>query len=107
MFAETVTDIAADLRARRYSSAEITEHYLARIADLDPALNTYITVCTDLARATAARADALLARVRAGPSPASRTPTKTSSVPAACGRAVRHACSTTSSPPMTRRWSRD
>ncbi len=67
MFAETVTDIAADLRARRYSSAEITEHYLSRIADLDPALNTYITVCTDLARATAARADALLARGEGGP----------------------------------------
>jgi len=67
MFAETVTDIAADLRARRYSSAEITEHYLARIADLDPALNTYITVCTDLARAAAARADAVLARGEGGP----------------------------------------
>lgn len=67
MFAETVTDIATDLRARRYASAEITEYYLARIAALDPALNTYITVCAEQARADAARADALLARGEGGP----------------------------------------
>ena len=67
MFAETVTDIAADLRARRYSSAEITEHYLGRIAALDPTLNSYITVCADQARVDAARADSLLARGEGGP----------------------------------------
>ena len=62
MFAETVTAIAADLRARRYSSLDITEHYLARIARVDPELNSYITVCPESARAAAARADALLAQ---------------------------------------------
>ncbi len=67
MFAETVTAIAADLKAGRYSSADITEHYLARIAEFDPGLNSYITVCADEARAAAARADALLARGEGGP----------------------------------------
>ena len=67
MFAETVTDIAADLRARRYSSSEITEHYLGRIAEFDSGINSYITVCADEARAAAAQADALLTRGEGGP----------------------------------------
>ena len=67
MFAETVTDIAADLRARRYSSTEITAHYLRRIAELDGELNSYITVCADEAHAAATAADALLARGEGGP----------------------------------------
>ncbi len=67
MFAETVTAIAADLRARRYTSAAVTEHYLERITRLDPQLNSFITVCADEARAAAARADELLARGAGGP----------------------------------------
>lgn len=67
MFAETVTAIAADLRARRYTSAAVTEHYLERITRLDPQLNSFITVCADKARAAAARADELLARGAGGP----------------------------------------
>ncbi len=67
MFAETVAAIAADLRARRYTSVGVTEHYLERIARLDPELNSYITVCADAALAAAAAADVLLARGDGGP----------------------------------------
>ena len=66
MFAETVAAIAADLRARRYTSAAITEHCLERIARLDPGLNSFITVCPEAARAAATRADELLARGAGG-----------------------------------------
>jgi len=67
VFAETVAAIAADLRARRYTSAAITEHYLERIGRLDPDLNAYITVCADAARAAAAAADARIERGEGGP----------------------------------------
>ncbi len=67
MFAETLEAIAADLRARRYTSTAITEHYLERIARLDPDLNAYVTVCADAARAAAAAADARIGRGEGGP----------------------------------------
>jgi aspartyl-tRNA(Asn)/glutamyl-tRNA(Gln) amidotransferase subunit A len=46
-----------DLRAGRTSSAELTEHYLARIEALDGAVKSYVTVTPELARAQAAAAD--------------------------------------------------
>jgi len=67
MFAETATAIAADLRAGRYTSREITAHCLERISRLNPDLNAFITVCADTAHTAADAADALIARGEGGP----------------------------------------
>ena len=50
------------LRARRFSSRELTQHYLDRIAKHDGTLNSYITVTADRALAQADAADARLAK---------------------------------------------
>lgn len=67
MFAETAVAIAADLRAGRYTSREITAHCLERISRLNPDLNAFITVCADTAHTAADAADALIARGEGGP----------------------------------------
>ena len=51
---------AAMLRRGEISSAELVECYLARIERLNPAINSYVTVAADLARAVARDADAAL-----------------------------------------------
>ena len=63
----TVAEIAAGLSARRFSSTEITQHCLARIERLAPALNVFVTVTTERALADARDADARLARSEGGP----------------------------------------
>jgi aspartyl-tRNA(Asn)/glutamyl-tRNA(Gln) amidotransferase subunit A len=50
------------LRAREISSLELTDSFLSRITSLNPALNAFITVTADTARAEAKRADDELAR---------------------------------------------
>jgi aspartyl-tRNA(Asn)/glutamyl-tRNA(Gln) amidotransferase subunit A len=60
----TILQAAADLRARRVSSVELTRQSLARIRRAQPALNAYITITEDLALAQAAQADAALAAGR-------------------------------------------
>jgi aspartyl-tRNA(Asn)/glutamyl-tRNA(Gln) amidotransferase subunit A len=52
----TVARAAQALRAREVSPLELTEAYLARIAELDPRVNAYITVTAERARADARRA---------------------------------------------------
>ncbi|NKN32632.1 Asp-tRNA(Asn)/Glu-tRNA(Gln) amidotransferase subunit GatA [Marichromatium bheemlicum] len=59
---KSIAELAADLRLRKYSSTELTRHYLDRIARLDPRLNSFITVDAEAALAAAARADEALAR---------------------------------------------
>ncbi len=60
--------LAADLRAGRLTSLEITEHFLARIERLDPHLNAFRLVCQERASAQARAADDLLgAGVDLGP----------------------------------------
>ena len=59
--------LAAALRARQFSSRELTQHFLDRIARLDGALNSFITVCADAALTEADVADARLAAGEAGP----------------------------------------
>ncbi|HXG29860.1 MAG TPA: Asp-tRNA(Asn)/Glu-tRNA(Gln) amidotransferase subunit GatA [Nevskiales bacterium] len=67
----SLRELAAELRARRLSSRELTRHYLERIATHDPraqdGLNCFITVCAEQALAQADAADARLARGEAGP----------------------------------------
>jgi len=56
MHSLTVAELAAGLRARRFSSLELTLHLLGRIERLAPELNAFITVLADSALADAARA---------------------------------------------------
>jgi aspartyl-tRNA(Asn)/glutamyl-tRNA(Gln) amidotransferase subunit A len=60
----TILQAAADLRARRVSSVELTRQSLAAIHRAQSALNAYITITEDLALAQAAQADADLAAGR-------------------------------------------
>ncbi|WP_349258621.1 Asp-tRNA(Asn)/Glu-tRNA(Gln) amidotransferase subunit GatA [Steroidobacter sp.] len=57
----TLAELNEGLRARRFSSVELTRHYLARIERLNPTLNALITVTGQQALAQAQRADELLA----------------------------------------------
>ncbi len=59
---KTVTDIRSGLAAGEFSSVEITQDYLARIALHNPALNCFISVTEDIALAQASAADAALAK---------------------------------------------
>ncbi|MCC6710122.1 MAG: Asp-tRNA(Asn)/Glu-tRNA(Gln) amidotransferase subunit GatA [Gammaproteobacteria bacterium] len=63
----SVASLAAGLARGEYSSVELTRHYLDRIAALDGALNSFITVCAEQALAEAAAADAARAAGHAGP----------------------------------------
>ncbi len=67
MHDQTIAELAAALRAKRFSSRELTEHYLERIERLDPALNSCITLNHDAALITAEAADRRLAAGDAGP----------------------------------------
>jgi aspartyl-tRNA(Asn)/glutamyl-tRNA(Gln) amidotransferase subunit A len=53
----TLTEAAEGIRARKLSPLELTRECLARIAQLDPALNAFITVTSDLALEQARRAE--------------------------------------------------
>ncbi len=62
----TVAELAAGLKARRFSSLELTLHFLGRIERLGPALNAFVTVTADRALDDARRADELLAKGEGG-----------------------------------------
>jgi aspartyl-tRNA(Asn)/glutamyl-tRNA(Gln) amidotransferase subunit A len=62
----TLAELAAGLKAKRWSSVELTEHYLARIQSFNGELNAFITVTPDLALAQAKAADAQLAAGQGG-----------------------------------------
>jgi aspartyl-tRNA(Asn)/glutamyl-tRNA(Gln) amidotransferase subunit A len=67
MITSSVAALARALRARRISSVELTQSLLERIARLDPALNAFITVDAERARADAKSADAALTDGTGGP----------------------------------------
>jgi aspartyl-tRNA(Asn)/glutamyl-tRNA(Gln) amidotransferase subunit A len=58
----SIKALAAGLREKKFSSRELTQHYLDRIATLDPQLNSYISVTAEQALAQADTADARLAK---------------------------------------------
>ncbi len=62
----TLAELNEGLRARRFSSVELTKHFLARIERLNPALNALITVTAEDALIAAQRADEELAAGEAG-----------------------------------------
>jgi aspartyl-tRNA(Asn)/glutamyl-tRNA(Gln) amidotransferase subunit A len=67
MHSLTVAELAAGLRARSFSSLELTLHLLGRIERLAPELNAFIAVTADRALDDARRADERLAKGEGGP----------------------------------------
>ena len=57
----SATELAELLRTRQLSPVEATEAYLSRIEQVDPALNSYITVTSDQARSQALQAEGEIA----------------------------------------------
>jgi amidase len=58
----SATDLAAGIRARRFSSRELLEAFLTRVSALDGSINAIVVRDFDRARAAADAADAALAR---------------------------------------------
>ena len=67
MHNQTIAEHAQRLRAREYSSVELTQHFLERIERHDDHLNSFITVTAEQALDAARAADAALAKGEAGP----------------------------------------
>src|SRR5688572_24401401 len=63
----TLAELNEGLRARRFSSAELARHFLARIERFNPGLNAFITVTGEQALAAAQKADQLIAAGEALP----------------------------------------
>jgi len=64
---QSIVELSTGLRARRFSSVELTRHLLERIERLGPALNAFVTVTRERALADAAAADAAIAQGEGGP----------------------------------------
>jgi amidase len=62
----TATELAGALRARELSARELLEHFAARCARRNPALNAVVATQLEAARARAAQADEKVARGEAG-----------------------------------------
>lgn len=62
---QSITELAKSLRAKQFSSAELTQRFLQRIKQ-HPELNCYITVTEDSALAQAQAADDMLAKGEGG-----------------------------------------
>jgi aspartyl-tRNA(Asn)/glutamyl-tRNA(Gln) amidotransferase subunit A len=63
----TAAEIGRGLRAGKFTSIEVTRHFLERIDRAGKQLNAFITVTPERAMADAARADARIARGEGGP----------------------------------------
>jgi len=61
-----IRELAAGLRAKKFSSRELTDHFLGRIQAHDGKLNAFVTVCAESARQDADAADAKLAQGEPG-----------------------------------------
>ena len=57
----TIAELVKGLQSKEFSSVELTEHFLARIAEFNPGYNAVITITADQALKAAAAADARLA----------------------------------------------
>ncbi|MDD5240795.1 MAG: Asp-tRNA(Asn)/Glu-tRNA(Gln) amidotransferase subunit GatA [Sulfuricella sp.] len=67
MLNASLKQLSGLLAGKKVSSVELTQTFLKRIAELNPALNAFITVDEDKSLAQARAADALLATGNAGP----------------------------------------
>ncbi|HHL45663.1 MAG TPA: Asp-tRNA(Asn)/Glu-tRNA(Gln) amidotransferase subunit GatA [Gammaproteobacteria bacterium] len=61
MHNKTITELVAGLRAKEFSSVELTRYFLERIARYDERLNSFVTVCTEHALQQAQAADQAIA----------------------------------------------
>ncbi|SEP93796.1 aspartyl/glutamyl-tRNA(Asn/Gln) amidotransferase subunit A [Solimonas aquatica] len=66
MHTQSIAELSAGLKAKKFSSRELTAHYLKRIESFDKQLNSYITVTAEQALAQADAADARLAQGQGG-----------------------------------------
>lgn len=62
MHNHSLAELSKALHAKKFSSVELTQHYLNRIEQLDPKLNSFITVAKDSALNDARQADQQLAQ---------------------------------------------
>jgi len=67
MHNKTLSELSAALKAGEFSSTELTQSYLNRIAELDTHVNAYITVSDESALMAAKAADQKIAAGEAGP----------------------------------------
>ncbi len=67
MHENTIAALGAALKKKKFSSKELTQHYLERIKKHDPQINSFITVTAEFALQQAAAADQKLATNGAGP----------------------------------------
>ncbi len=67
MHLQTLSEMAAGLKAGSYSSLELTQSLLKRISEAQPRLNAFISIESERALAAAAAADKLRAAGKAGP----------------------------------------
>jgi len=67
MHNKTLSELSTALKAGEFSSTELTQSYLDRIAEFDPQINAYITVSEEHALAAAKAADEQIAAGSAGP----------------------------------------
>ncbi len=63
----TLTELSASLRAKKISSTELTQHFLARIEKYDKTLNSFITVTPTIALEQAKQADLHLQKGNGSP----------------------------------------
>ena len=63
----TLAELREGLRSRRFSSVELTKHFLSRIERFDSEINAFITVTAELALRAAEAADRQRASGQAGP----------------------------------------
>lgn len=61
MLEKSIQELAEGLRNKEFSSVELTKSYLSRIEALDKSINSFITVASDQALASAAIADKTIA----------------------------------------------
>lgn len=67
MYNKTISEIAKDLRGKKYSSTELVQAFLQRIKKLDSKINSFITVTEELALQMAKQADKEISNVTARP----------------------------------------
>jgi aspartyl-tRNA(Asn)/glutamyl-tRNA(Gln) amidotransferase subunit A len=67
MHHKTIAELSKDLADKKISSVELTQHYLNRIKQHNPRLNSFITVTEEVAMKAAKAADECRAAGKAGP----------------------------------------
>ena len=67
MLEQNISSLVQKLRNKEITSVELTQSYLNKIKELNPSLNSYITVCTESALAAAKAADEAIQAGTAGP----------------------------------------